>query len=70
MSRPGGSRPTIIEAYERNEADFHTRVNEWLVMRRGLHREVRENGGVAGHETDETTRRAIWRHYREMMSRA
>jgi hypothetical protein len=37
--------------------------------RRGLHREVRENGGIAGHETDETTQRGIWRHYRDVMTR-
>jgi fatty-acyl-CoA synthase len=39
------------------------------VLRRGLHREVRANGGIAGHETDETTQRGIWRHYRDVMSR-
>ena len=43
-------------------------VNEWLVLRRGLHREEREGDGtIAGHETDETTQRGIWRHYREVM---
>ena len=65
----GRVAPDDIEAYERNQAGFQARVNEWLVLRRGLHREVREYGGVAGHETDETTQRGIWRHYREVMSR-
>ena len=65
----GRVAPDDIEAYERNQAGFEARVNEWLVLRRGLHREVQENGGVAGHETDETTQRGIWRHYREVMSR-
>ena len=66
----GRVAPDDIEAYERNQAGFQARVNEWLVLRRGLHREARENGGrVIGHETDETTQRGIWRHYREVMTR-
>jgi phenylpropionate dioxygenase-like ring-hydroxylating dioxygenase large terminal subunit len=65
----GRVAPDDFEAYERNQAGFAARVNEWLVLRRGLHREVRENGGAAGHETDETTQRGIWRHYRDVMSR-
>ncbi len=66
----GRVAPDDIEAYERNQAGFQARVNEWLVLRRGLHREARESGGrVIGHETDETTQRGIWRHYREVMTR-
>jgi fatty-acyl-CoA synthase len=65
----GRVAPDDFEAYERNQVGFQARVNEWLVLRRGLHREHREDGGTrAGHETDETTQRGIWRHYREMMS--
>ncbi len=64
----GRVAPDDFEAYERNQVGFQARVNEWLVLRRGLHREHRENGGtLTGHETDETTQRAIWRHYREVM---
>ena len=48
---------------------FEARVNEWLVLRRGLHREEHEAGGsIAGHETDETTQRGIWNYYRELMT--
>ncbi len=65
----GRVAPDDIEAYERNQAGFEARVNEWLVLRRGLHREVRDDFGYAGHETDETTQRGIWRHYRDVMSR-
>jgi phenylpropionate dioxygenase-like ring-hydroxylating dioxygenase large terminal subunit len=65
----GRVAPDDFEAYERNQLGFQARVNEWLVLRRGLHRELRENGGFAGHETDETTQRGIWRHYREVMTR-
>jgi hypothetical protein len=64
----GRVAPDDIEAYERNQVGFRARVNEWLVLRRGLHREVKENGGIAGHETDETTQRGIWRHYRDVMT--
>lgn len=64
----GRVAPDDFEAYERNQVGFQARVNEWLVLRRGLHREHREEGGtLASHETDETTQRAIWRHYREVM---
>ena len=65
----GRVAPDDFEAYERNQAGFEARINEWLVLRRGLHREVHANGGIAGHETDETTQRGIWRHYRDVMSR-
>jgi fatty-acyl-CoA synthase len=70
----GRVAPDDFEAYERNQEGFNARINEWLVLRRGLHRETRENGGsnggtIAGHETDETTQRGIWRHYRNVMER-
>jgi phenylpropionate dioxygenase-like ring-hydroxylating dioxygenase large terminal subunit len=65
----GRVAPDDFEAYERNQAGFEARVNEWLVLRRGLHREDHEtNGAIAGHETDETTQRAIWRYYRDVMT--
>ena len=64
----GRVAPDDFEAYERNQAGFQARVNEWLVLRRGLHRQRYESAGmIAGHETDETTQRGIWRHYREVM---
>jgi len=65
----GRVAPDDFEAYERNQLGFQARVNEWLVLRRGLHREEHAGNSIAGHETDETTQRGIWRHYREVMSR-
>lgn len=65
----GRVAPDDIEAYERNQVGFQARINEWLVLRRGLHRETKDETGIAGRETDETTQRGIWRHYREVMSR-
>ena len=65
----GRVAPDDFEAYERNQAGFQARLNEWLLLRHGLHREEHEAGGsVAGHETDETTQRAIWQYYRELMT--
>jgi len=66
----GRVAPDDVEAYERNQYGFRARVNEWLVLRRGLHREILDNGSIAGHETDETTQRGIWRHYRQIMTRS
>ena len=65
----GRVAPDDLEAYERNQTGFQARVNEWLLLQRGLHRETRDSGTVSGHETDETTQRGIWRHYRDVMTR-
>jgi len=65
----GRVAPDDFEAYERNQMGFQARVNEWLLLRRGLHREEHEAGGsIAGHETDETTQRGIWHYYRDLMT--
>jgi hypothetical protein len=65
----GRVAPDDLEAYERNQLGFQARVNEWLVLRRGLHREEHEaDGSIAGHETDETTQRGIWHYYRDLMT--
>jgi fatty-acyl-CoA synthase len=59
------------EMYERNQRGVNTRSPEWLVLRRGLHRERRdEDGRTIGDATDEVPQRAIWRHYRSMMDTA
>jgi phenylpropionate dioxygenase-like ring-hydroxylating dioxygenase large terminal subunit len=56
------------EMYERNQRGVHAVRPEWLVLKRGLHRERRDNGYVVGDATDEVPQRAIWRHYRELMA--
>jgi fatty-acyl-CoA synthase len=59
------------EMYERNQRGVRARDPEWLVLKRGLHRERRDDEGVlVGDATDETTQRGIWRHYRAMMEAA
>jgi phenylpropionate dioxygenase-like ring-hydroxylating dioxygenase large terminal subunit len=56
------------EMYERNQRGVRARSPEWLVLKRGVHRERRdEDGHLIGDATDEVPQRAIWRHYRELM---
>ena len=56
------------ETYERNQVGVNARAPEWLVLRRGLHRERRDaDGHLIGDATDEVPQRAIWRHYRSLM---
>jgi phenylpropionate dioxygenase-like ring-hydroxylating dioxygenase large terminal subunit len=55
------------EMYERNQRGVVALRPEWLQLKRGLHRERRDNGYVVGDVTDEVPQRGIWRHYREVM---
>ncbi len=56
------------EMYERNQRGVHARSPEWVVLKRGTHRErLDENGHVVGDATDEVPQRAIWKHYRSLM---
>lgn len=56
------------EMYERNQRGVRARRPEWLVLKRGMHRERRDDEGVlCGDATDETTQRGIWKHYRTLI---
>jgi hypothetical protein len=55
------------EMYERNQRGVRALRPEWLTLKRGLHRERRDNGHTIGDATDEVPQRAIWQHYRELM---
>jgi phenylpropionate dioxygenase-like ring-hydroxylating dioxygenase large terminal subunit len=56
------------EMYERNQRGVHALRPEWLTLKRGVHRERRdENGFLIGDATDEVPQRGVWRHYRELM---
>jgi fatty-acyl-CoA synthase len=56
------------EMYERNQRGVQVRRPEWLVLKRGLHRErIDERGHVVGDATDEVPMRAIWAHYKSLM---
>jgi fatty-acyl-CoA synthase len=59
------------EMYERNQRGVRARTPEWLQLKRGLHRERRdEDGHRIGDATDEVPQRAIWQHYRSLMAPA
>jgi fatty-acyl-CoA synthase len=56
------------EMYERNQRGVQALRPEWLVLKRGTHRERRdEDGMLIGDATDEVPQRGIWRHYRSLM---
>ena len=56
------------EMYERNQRGVQVRQPEWLILKRGLHRERLDDAGHRiGDATDEVPMRAIWAHYRKLM---
>ncbi len=56
------------EMYERNQRGVQVRRPEWLVLKRGLHRErLDDDGHLVGDATDEVSMRAMWAHYRRLM---
>jgi fatty-acyl-CoA synthase len=56
------------EMYERNMRGVQSNTPEWLVLKRGMHRErLDEDGFTVGDATDEVPQRAIWRHWRKLM---
>jgi fatty-acyl-CoA synthase len=59
------------EMYERNQRGVQALRPQWLVLKRGMHRERRdEDGMLIGDATDEVPQRGIWRHYRSLMEAA
>ena len=55
----------------RNQRGLHARRAEWLLLSRGLNREVVDaDGRTVSHVTDESTNRGLWQHYRSVMSQA
>jgi fatty-acyl-CoA synthase len=56
------------EMYERNFRGAQALRPEWLVLKRGVHRERTDpDGFTIGDATDEVPQRAIWRRYGELM---
>jgi fatty-acyl-CoA synthase len=59
------------EMYERNQRGVRALAPEWLVLKRGTHRERLDGDGLlVGDATDEVPQRGIWRHYRSLMADA
>lgn len=56
------------EMYERNQRGLEIRNPEYLFLKRGEHRERRDEDGYRiGHSTDDLPSREQWRHYRSLM---
>jgi phenylpropionate dioxygenase-like ring-hydroxylating dioxygenase large terminal subunit len=63
--------PEDLIVSARNQAGLHAASVEWLELARGLNREYRDaEGRGVSHVTDETTNRALWKHYRTVMADA
>jgi hypothetical protein len=63
--------PDDLIVARRNQLGLQARAAEWLLLSRGLHREVVDaEGRTVSHVTDETTNRGFWRHYRTVMTDA
>ena len=63
--------PEDLTVASRNQLGLHARAAQWLELARGLNRErVDGEGRIVSHVTDETTNRALWRHYRTVMTEA
>ena len=63
--------PEDLTVASRNQLGLQARTVAWLELGRGLNRErVDSEGRTVSHVTDETTNRALWRHYRAVMTDA
>ena len=63
--------PEDLTVASRNQLGLQARTVGWLELARGLHRErVDAEGRTVSHVTDETTNRALWQHYRTVMTEA
>jgi phenylpropionate dioxygenase-like ring-hydroxylating dioxygenase large terminal subunit len=65
----GAILPDDVDTFERNQLSLEARVNEWVQLRRGSHRERTEPNGIRlAHIADELTQRGQWRHYKRVMA--
>ena len=63
--------PEDLIVAARNQQGLRARTPEWLLLSRGLDREYTDDQGRSvSHVTDETTNRALWQHYRTVMTEA
>jgi hypothetical protein len=57
------------DLYERIQIGVGARVNDWMILQRGLHRETQEeDGSRVGRASDETSQRGFWRAYKMLMA--
>ncbi len=65
----GGGVPDDIEMFMRVRGGLESTVNPWLRFERGLHREKVDTDGTRyGQVTDEVPQRAMWRHWKRLMT--
>ena len=65
----GGGVPDDIEMFKRVRAGLECTVDPWLRFERGLHREKTDADGTRyGQMTDEVPQRAMWRHWKRLMT--
>lgn len=65
----GFGAPDDIEVFTEVQTGVRARGHEWNLFCRGQHRERVENGERIGHTTDEAPQRALYRQWRQEMSR-
>jgi len=64
----GGGSPDDVEMFARNQVGLSATKNPWLILDRGLNREVADpDGGNVAELRDEIAQRAFWRHWKEVM---
>jgi len=70
----GGTQPTqaaLTIFYNQGTQKYElvqTLQPEWLVLKRGLHRQrLDDDGHLIGDATDEVPMRAMWAHYKSLM---
>jgi phenylpropionate dioxygenase-like ring-hydroxylating dioxygenase large terminal subunit len=63
--------PDDLTIAARNQMGLRARTAPWLLLGRGLNREVVDaDGRTVSHVTDETTNRGFWQHLRAVMTEA
>jgi len=63
--------PDDVEIFERTQIGLSADVNPWVLLARGLEREVvAEDGSICGGITDETTQRGQLKQWKKMMGEA
>jgi len=61
--------PDDAEMFERMQLGFAAAVEPWVYLGRGISTERRDDDGTTvGHIMDEITQRAIWRHWKKLMT--
>jgi phenylpropionate dioxygenase-like ring-hydroxylating dioxygenase large terminal subunit len=57
-----------LDVFERAQAGLQSAAVDWLLVSRGLGREKIQNGYLSGEMMDETQQRAMYRHWKELMT--